>query len=105
MLSPYVSVLGTGQLPEQTAELKPHRKCTLPLGWEEPKFVEILGSSNTGNSLSLPIPSARVMNDKVRTMQTNAVLLSISIPLPSRRWQYIDLGDCGSDNDSDSGWL
>ena len=48
-LPPYVSALGTGQLPEQTAELKPHRRCTLPLGWEEPKFVEILGSSTLRN--------------------------------------------------------
>ena len=79
-LPPYVSVIGTGQLPEQTAELEPHGRCTLPLGWEEPKLVEILGSCNTaGHS---PHLSLSLGNDKVRTMQSNAVLLSISIPHP-----------------------
>ena len=34
---PFTSVIGTAQLPEQTARLEPHGRCTLPLGWEELK--------------------------------------------------------------------
>ena len=110
-LLPCVSVLGTGQLPEQTAELKPHRRCTLPLGWEEPKLVEILGSCNT--AAHSPHLSLSLGNDKVRTMQSNAVLLSISIPHPRASpankltsvitavTATVTVGDCDCDCDCD----
>ena len=98
-LPPYVSVLGTGQLPEQAAELKPHRRCTVPLGWEEPNYVGILGSTTSDHSpyLSLPPGLWTTRWELCTLMQCYWVFLS-----PSLRGaiKEVDLDDYGSDNES-----